>query len=49
MPPENITLRTDSLLIGHSAVVQGHCIGPLWQAAAEQYDNLVEVIAPRPD
>ena len=49
VPPENITLRTDSLLIGHSAVVQGHCIGPLWQAAAEQDDNLVEVIAPRPD
>jgi len=49
VPPETISLRTDSLLIGQSAVVQGHCIGPLWQAGAEQDDNLVEVIAPRPD
>ena len=49
VPPESIVLRTDSLLIGHSAVVQGHCIGPLWQAAAEQDDDLVEVVAPHPD
>ena len=49
VPPESIVLRTDSLLIGHSAVVQGHCIGPLWQAVAEQDDDLVEVVAPHPD
>ena len=49
VPPESIVLRTDSLLIGHSAVVQGHCIGPLWQAATEQDDDLVEVVVPHPD
>lgn len=49
VPPKSIALRTDSLLIGHSAVVQGHCIGPMWQAEAEQDPDLVEVVAPRSD
>ena len=49
VPPESLVLRTDSLLIGHSTVIQGHCIGPLWQAVAEQDANIVKVDVPRPD
>ena len=47
--PENIVLRTDSLLISQSAVIQGHCIGPLWQAVAEQDTDIVKVDVPCPD